>query len=404
MKTLLFVHGTGVRAKAFQATQRTIQKELSCRPLAFADFRLRGTYWGDECGVKLPPESKSIPSYDASTNKPTASEIELARWATLACDPYFELREVIRQDGPWRPRGAERWPPCREIPQTIGSLRPEGSLEALLDRHDLASAFSITVNELATSGSFQRLCAELPWKPNSSSQMFARMIAARTLARAEADFAIQLDGAIREQMVTLLIDPLGGRTGAVMEVFGEVIGTVWALLGPQIRWATRTGRQDLTNIASPAAGDVIAYQGPTGPTLRKRILADIEDAETEHVALLAHSLGGIACVDLLIEQGIPKVTHLITVGSQAPFLYETDSLCSLRYPQSLPKCFPRNWMNVFDRHDIFAYKAEGVFPESPHVFIEDFDVDSGVPFPQAHGAYWTNDGFWKNLEGFLKRP
>ena len=403
MKTLLFVHGTGVRAKAFQATKRTLQNELNHRALVFSDYTLDGCYWGDECGVKLPHEPRSIPDYVVG-EQPTAREAELAKWLTLACDPYFELRETIRQDGAWAPAGAEKKPPCGNMPATVGAIPIAGTLKELLAYHDLTKALEATIAELAASGTFRAVCNQLRPRPNRITQMFARMIAARTLAKAEADSAIQVNGMVRDHIVELLVDPLGGRAGAVKEVFGAAMGTLWKLLGPGIRWATTATRCDLTNGGSPVAGDIIAYQGPRGPAYRARILDDIKNAKTETVVLVAHSLGGIACVDLLIEQAVPKVTHLITVGSQAPFLYEMDALLMLRYGSALPTHFPRNWMNVYDRHDVLAYRAAKVFPGSEHVFVEDLEIDTGEPFPQAHGAYWTRDEFWNGMNGFLKRP
>ena len=77
---------------------------------------------------------------------------------------------------------------------------------------------------------------------------------------------------------------------------------------------------------------------------------------------------------------------------------------SLKYGAALPAHFPRNWMNVYDRHDILGYRAGGVFPNSDHVFVHDVEIDTGEPFPQAHGAYWTRHEFWDGLKGILKRP
>lgn len=402
MKTLLFVHGTGVRAKAFDATRHVLQEELNRRAIEFADYRLEGCYWGEECGVKLPTAPKSVPDYLVGES-PTPAEEKLAKWLTLRCDPYFELRQVVRDEGEWDPAGAERKPPCAAMPAKIGSIRPEGDLKALLKRYGLAAYFDATVAGLAASGTFDSLCSQLRPGPSTITQMFARMIVARTLAAAEADGALPVNGMVRDRLVELLIDPLGGRAGAVKEVFGAAMGTLWSLLGPGIRWATTATRCDLTNSGSPVAGDIVAYQGPHGPAFRKRIRADIENAPTNEVAIVAHSLGGIACVDLLIEERIPKVTHLITVGSQAPFLYEIDALCNLRYGKPLPRHFPRNWMNVYDRHDILGYRASEVFPDSDHVFVTDLEVDTGEPFPQAHGAYWSHEGLWQELKGFLKR-
>ena len=114
------------------------------------------------------------------------------------------------------------------------------------------------------------------------------------------------------------------------------------------------------------------------------------------VTLLAHSLGGIACVDALIEEPIPGVERLVTVGSQAPFFYEIDALAALPYGKPLPDQFPA-WLNIYDRRDFLSYIAAGVFPGR----VTDQRVDNGQPFPQAHSAYWRNDAVWRHIGGFL---
>ena len=58
--------------------------------------------------------------------------------------------------------------------------------------------------------------------------------------------------------------------------------------------------------------------------------------------MIAHSLGGIACVELFIEQKLSKkVDALVTVGSQAPFFYEIEALRTVeKYGDPLPGHFP----------------------------------------------------------------
>ncbi len=403
MKTLLFVHGTGVRERSFGETKRALQDELNNRSLEFADYKLEGCYWAKQYGVKLPKDAKSVPNYNPG-DQPTAKEEELTKWLTLRCDPFFELREVVRDEGAWEPDIDDPKAPCVGVPAAIGGIRPEGDLAALLKRHRLTTYFARAIADLAESGTFQALCNQLKPRPGTLNPMFARMIFARTLTEAEADGILPVNGMVRDRLVELLIAPLGGRVGAIKDVFGDAMGMLWTFLGPGIRWATTATRSDLTNSGSPVAGDIVAYQGPHGPAMRKRIRQDIENAPTNEVVVVAHSLGGIACVDLLIETMLPKVTHLITVGSQAPFLYEIDALCALRYGKPLPAHFPKNWMNVYDNHDILGYCAKDVFPQSDHVFVKDVEIDTGEPFPQAHGAYWTHERFWQELKTFLKRP
>ncbi|MEQ8974619.1 MAG: hypothetical protein RIE73_30065 [Coleofasciculus sp. C1-SOL-03] len=110
------------------------------------------------------------------------------------------------------------------------------------------------------------------------------------------------------------------------------------------------------------------------------------------MVLLAHSLGGIACVDLLVQQPLPQVELLITVGSQAPFFYEINALYSLEYGEPLPDYFP-SWVNIYDLRDFLSYIGANVFPNK----VQDVLVDNKQPFARSHGAYWTNKAVWKAI-------
>ena len=91
-------------------------------------------------------------------------------------------------------------------------------------------------------------------------------------------------------------------------------------------------------------------------------------------------------------EALPEVALLVTVGSQAPFLYEINALHSLRYGQPLPPHFPP-WLNIYDLRDLLSYIGAGVFPNR----TQDVLVDNRQPFPHSHSAYWTNDATWNAL-------
>jgi hypothetical protein len=258
---------------------------------------------------------------------------------------------------------------------------------------------------LSSNSELGELLDKVPQKTIEINPIVARMLVSEMLVRAEDEQGIVVDGSIRDKLVELVIEILGGRTAGILDVFRHSVKTIGGIvLNPVIRWRTRARRTDLTNVSTPIAGDILAYQGRRGEAFRSLIAQQIKNATTKQVVVLAHSLGGIACVELLIQKNLPQVSHLITIGSQAPFFYEMDALNTLEYGQPLPAHFPRRWLNVFDPHDILAYKAEKVFPKSAHVSIKDMEVDSGQPFPQSHSGYWTNKDFWKACAQFLKTP
>lgn len=156
----------------------------------------------------------------------------------------------------------------------------------------------------------------------------------------------------------------------------------------------RLARGFATEKVYPFPGDLLRYQRDGAP-IRSYILQQIY--KTGAKVILAHSLGGIACVDLLASQPVSEVELLVTVGSQAPFLYELDALWSLRSGQALPAHFPR-WINLYDRNDMLSYTASGVFGAR----VQDLEVRSGQAFPIAHGASWLNHDTWAHIAAALR--
>jgi hypothetical protein len=87
----------------------------------------------------------------------------------------------------------------------------------------------------------------------------------------------------------------------------------------------------------------------------------------------------------------------VTVGSQAPFLYEIGALPSLEPADPLPDHFPQ-WLNIYDRRDILSYVGAGVLGADK---VTDVQVDNNQPFPQSHSAYWSNDDVWNAIAQVL---
>jgi len=137
--------------------------------------------------------------------------------------------------------------------------------------------------------------------------------------------------------------------------------------------ALRRHRRDFSDTAALPIGDVLLYQ-TRGAAIRKFIRDKIAESPLP-VTLVAHSLGGIACVDLLAMPDPPRVTGLVTIGSQSPLLYEIGVLTSMQPPADLPQSFPP-WLNIFDLNDFLSYVAKPLFERAT-----DLEVDSGQPFP-----------------------
>jgi hypothetical protein len=197
----------------------------------------------------------------------------------------------------------------------------------------------------------------------------------------------------RNALMNRLIAEFGADTRSIF-------GDAWSLLKSYAArrvtsYIARRKRGAISDFLSPFAGDILIYQ-TRGKKIRERIRQEIDDTSGS-VILLAHSLGGIACVDLLIEKKPPNVIGLITVGSQSPLLYEMDCLTMLRHDEPLPDHFP-NWLNVYDPHDFLSYVGEKVFEGR----VSDFMVNSGQPFPKSHSAYWLEPQLWNRIAEFAR--
>lgn len=77
----------------------------------------------------------------------------------------------------------------------------------------------------------------------------------------------------------------------------------------------------------------------------------------------------------------------MTAGSQSPMFFAVDALERLR-PGAASAPF-RPWLNIYDRRDFLSFVATGIWPDVDG--LTDAEVDSGVPFPQSHSAYWHTD-------------
>ena len=128
--------------------------------------------------------------------------------------------------------------------------------------------------------------------------------------------------------------------------------------------------------------------------IRKRI----ENAKYP-IILLGHSLGGIVSVDLLASGTISNVSLLVTMGSQAPFLYELNALKSLSPPEPLPANFPP-WINFYNHRDFLSFIGGPIFSKNK---VQDVELKISQPFPKSHDAlsYLSNKKMWEKLHPFL---
>ncbi|MFE2307023.1 hypothetical protein, partial [Streptomyces sp. NPDC059411] len=271
-----------------------------------------------------------------------------------------------------------------------------GEQAALLRGTGLAAGFPAALEAVAGSAEAARAGARATEEPQARelATALARAVTAAALASAGAE--ADCTGAERDRLVELLTTRLGGDARVPGARAAAVLGRLAMRVTTQP--LLNAWRGSLTVGATPALGDILRYQA-RGADLRAFLHARIT-AEPGPTVLIGHSLGGIALVDLLAlaaarGEPVPGAALLVTVGSQAPFLYELGALTGIAPGTKLPYAFPR-WLNVYDRQDVLSYLAEPVFPGDPRV--SDHEIGSRQPFPACHSAYWKQDSLYARIE------
>ena len=383
--SIIFVHGTGVRLAGY-LSQFTLAQENAQRAgiaLSFVECA-----WGDPLGIEF--QGLSLPD-DPTPEQKHRQDEDYAQWAWLFDDPLSELERMTIVDPsvrkPLLPPGAE--PAWLTAWNQIQAYQPSEEMRLLLQRAGIDHAtWLLAWNKVTGSTSiarlaFERSAHELPEAGKALvraqvAQLHSEMVDRRLPGPSRR---------LRDSMVTQLAADWEVTRLSSTSLFGKMIKRVATRL-------LKRHRNSLSESIAPLIGDVLLYQ-THGEAIRTFIRGKIE-AATGPVTIIAHSLGGIACVDLLALPDAPKVDRLITVGSQSPLLYEIGALYSLKNGQPLPAGFPK-WLNIFDRNDMLSYVAGRLF--SP---VTDFEVESGQSFPDAHSAYFGNDSTWAEISRFIK--
>ncbi len=379
--SIVLVHGTGVRLKSFQATYEIARSlAASCGlPQQFVPCA-----WGDPLGVEF--EGKSLPD-PPSKRARELEEDEEAQWNWLLGDPFFELvllgipsKSIAHAESP------SQMPDWERLWKRIESYEATLELQLLLQREGLKSlwrpAWSAVIDADSARAAFEASVGELP----EACRALARCAVARVHVEAAANHVSGPSARLREKLVERLLLDWGQQVHGIADFF----------LGLIQRSGTRfirNRRELIQGAATLAIGDVLLYQS-NGSVVRSFIRAKIECAPPP-VTLIGHSLGGIACVDLLALPHPPAVTNLVTIGSQGSFFTEIGALQALKQGARLPDTFPR-WLNIFDRSDFLSFVCARIFPQ-----VLDLEIPSGQPFPESHSAYFSNELVWTAIRSFV---
>ncbi|MDV5145379.1 hypothetical protein R1T08_14425 [Streptomyces sp. SBC-4] len=344
---------------------------------------------------------RGLPGAGAPGAEPDGPDEDVEFWGLLYLDPLLELRLLTSESTTRTELAPGAVPPGEALSSAAQSLTGDARLRELLDAAGIGEEFPAAVAAVLTSTD----CRQFLRSPAASTEVgaLARAFTAEAVRRRteRQGAAHAFDGTARDEAVARIVallpgDPSDGADGAdgAGTHRGPVTRRVKKLtgrlaLGLASAQAVKR-RSALTDAAHPAAGDVLLYLSRGGAI--REVVAEAVRAAEPPVVLLAHSLGGIASLDLLVLRALPEVELLVTVGSQAPFLYELGALPSLEHGSPLPGHVPR-WVNVYDRRDLLSYVGAGVFPDR----VRDVALDSRQPFPLSHSAYWSNPELYRLL-------
>jgi hypothetical protein len=379
--TIVFVHGTGVRLKGYVRSFANAEHHAGAVGITapFAEC-----VWGDALGIEF--EGLSLPD-PPSEKKLREEEEDFARWSFLFADPLFEMDKLTIRD-PKQPAQAKLPPgkkaPWEELWIDIGKYKPSEDLRLLLRRGGLESFWPQAWSDITTSSEISKLAFERSaHQIAEATNGLARALVADLHVLATAAGSPGPNRALRQKLLDRLLADWGQQKYAV----GTYLAGLFKRTASRL---LRRHRNELCEAISLPVGDIFLYLA-RGDEIRTYIRNKIVQSAPP-VSVIAHSLGGIACVDLLASDQAPKVARLVTVGSQSPLMYEIDALPSLKRPARLPAKFPP-WLNIYDRNDFLSFAASKLFPEA-----EDFDAESGQPFPDSHSAYFSSDRVWEKIK------
>jgi hypothetical protein len=171
--------------------------------------------------------------------------------------------------------------------------------------------------------------------------------------------------------------------------------------------AAKLLRADMHRQAALFLGDIFFYldrrgdHSHPGPIV-SQVVQTLESAVAagSPLVVVAHSMGGEIVYDVLsYYRPDIRVQMLVTVGSQVGLFEE---LCLLQAGKQAgcpdgPTRVARldnvdEWINVFDRNDLFGFATERIFEG-----VKDFDYSTGKGLFAAHSSYFTMPSFYRRL-------
>lgn len=396
MATVLFVHGTGVRADDLADTLRLI--EDGCRAFAPDVDRVLAPAWGEDCGVGggntgLLPEPG--PDDDAGP-APAPDGDGTLPWASLLADPGLEIRVTAAAQAADPQDGGPGY--GRDVRDTVLAAPAEFAW----DDH----APDVRVPARALLDTAARLLAgdDDPSVGDDAWDWFAAAGGNIVLARAlTAQFVLLAgehhvlpDGFDPAGMIDGLEETLGGREQGG-RAKAAIAGAAIAYVGGS-RKRIRKYRDRIHASADLFVGDILVYQAH-GARARDYLARQI-DALDGDVVVVGHSLGGIVAFETLTGADYGPRVRLFTVGSQVSRLYRYGALATLARGGT-PAHWPTRWTNAHCPQDLLGFPARPDFGDD--VPVTDLRIDTGLLFPDAHSGYWGQRETYRVIAELARR-
>ena len=302
MASLIFVHGTGVRQEAFEVAMESIWAHLHEALIKHhrGEIRLEPCLWGNSLGSRLNAKGASVPDYDLTGKAKTAAEQDcedrITLWEMLAYDSLYELHGLAL-----RPRENEI--DADAFTDMVKKL-PSETMAEKLSRAGIAKTFSAARDYVLNADVYEDSLASAT-DPSDCRGPVARAIVARATALTPDDRppAIRFDPPLRDEVIEAITGELGEPTKGVV---GWTANTLFKLAQRLHIVDLKYRRGALTDSVAPETGDIVLYQA-NGDPIRGFIREKIDKAHKDNppVVVMAHSLGGIACVDLFARPKPP---------------------------------------------------------------------------------------------------
>lgn len=400
MTTVLFIHGTGSRdPKAYATFTRIRDGILAERP----GLGIERCYWGP---YGAPGRQQYLSAtFTEDSDSGDAGEGDIPLWAQLMADPLFEIRLRQVQGAP--PASVGQF--GEKLRDQISKLGSDDRVRTALEAEGLRPVeLAAAMAEVAGSVEFYEVYGSAVYADDDAKGVLSRALVASCL-RAASERGHELTGSARDELVKVVgSSAFGGAPQAGLgDRFGAIAMSIARRAAPvALPAAAHTMRPAWMRPAQAwlieNAADILVYQA-RGEHIRGFVREAICAIDDE-VVLLAHSLGGVIAFDLLAGprpgagpptggDPLTKIRMLVTVGSQVPLFYEIGALASGFSAQTGPPNFTVPWLNVYDARDLLAYAGRGLFGTR----VVDKRIDTGMPFPNAHWAYWAEKGLFEWL-------